>query len=251
MVRVRFDRHIGNPAEAGLGRGAVAGRVTHHQVRAEAGERTVKGLMLEADILDDVGVIRILPIQQAGLQLGQQGFDLIWPDTALSFSPAHVEIDTVQANGIGLCRAPVHAAQVAPAVLQAEILVIRQPAVQMDLFARIAKAVVGEDQVAVFAAPRLHLGADGAHEFVQQLIPAVDDIHTVMEEHVLDAVEIVEDAGQHALTKVGHQVAEDADALVENHGTQTDELVVADAVFLQGGRILRPAQGQVWADVLP
>ena len=72
-----------------------------------------------------------------------------------------------------------------------------------------------------------------------------------MIEHVLDAVEVVEDAGQHAFLELIEQVEKNLHPPVEDGIAQCKELLVGDATLFESRRILRPAQRQVRADLRP
>ncbi len=92
---------------------------------------------------------------------------------------------------------------------------------------------------------------DAADQLVQVFVPLLDNVHPVAEEHVLDAVEGVEDAGQDALVEAvdlvhEHVLAQPVDVLA-----QGQELLVVDAAVFEGGGVLRPADGREGAAIFP
>ena len=78
-----------------------------------------------------------------------------------------------------------------------------------------------------------------------------DDVHAVAQEHVLHAVEAVEDARQHAFLEPIQPAEEDALPRLEDRIAQAEELLVGDAAVFQRVGVLRPAQRQEWPGVLP
>ena len=108
--------------------------------------------------------------------------------------------------------------------------------------------MVGKDEQVVLAVQaRLHLADEG----IQFPVPGFGDVEAVVIEHVLDTVEIVEDARQHAFLEFTEQVEEDLFTAFEDGIAQGEELIVSDAVLLQPGRVLWPAQREVGTDLLP
>ena len=86
---------------------------------------------------------------------------------------------------------------------------------------------------------------------VATLVPRFDEVGTLRPQHVLNAVEAVEDDAQHALAVVIQMVPEDALTRLENIFTQGQELRVVEPVFFEGGGVLRPAQRKVAAGSVP
>jgi hypothetical protein len=55
-----------------------------------------------------------------------------------------------------------------------------------------------------------------ADECVETPVPIVNNVLAVVEVHMLHAIKIVEDAGEHTLPETVHQRVKDLDALAEN-----------------------------------
>ena len=66
----------------------------------------------------------------------------------------------------------------------------------------------------------------------------------VAPEHVLDAVQRIEDRGQQAFLEGCQLVHQQVVAPLENEIAQGQELLIVDAAVFQAGSVLRPAQGQ-------
>jgi hypothetical protein len=79
----------------------------------------------------------------------------------------------------------------------------------------------------------------------------MNHIRTVMEEHMLHAVKVIEDRGKHAFTEFVHQTIQDLDASIKNGLAQVKKLIVGDTAIFQAGRILRPAQRKIRTDLFP
>ena len=133
-------------------------------------------------------------------------------------------------------------------ILENQPAIFRQPAIEMYFELEGAETVVGHHEQAMLSIePRRHL----ADERVEFFVPGFGHVEAVVIEHVLDAVEVVENARQHAFLKLSEQVEKDSLATLEDQVAQRDELVVTDAIFLESRRVLRPAEGQVRANVFP
>src|SRR4249920_3826882 len=79
----------------------------------------------------------------------------------------------------------------------------------------------------------------------------MDNILSVMEEHMLHAVEVVENTGQYTFAEIVHEIVKDLDPSFEDHLAQVKELLVGDALLFETRGILRPTQRQVGTDILP
>ncbi len=256
MVAVRLQRRGFPFAQAGLGRAAETGGVADDQIGAIADQRAVEGLVLAPDVADDRAAVVVAPLQQLVAHAVGDGLLLIGRDAALPLAPGQVQVDAVQANGVGLGARPVshhHAALATGGRDGGHVAVVHQPAVEVGLGVELRKAVVGEDddlglveQIALAQAL-----FDAADQLVQVFVPLVDEIGPVAEEHMLDAVERVEDAGQHALVKAVDLVHEHVFAQPVDVLAQGQELLVVDAAVLEGGGVLRPADGREGAAIFP
>src|SRR5919108_4581285 len=76
MICIGFQGTGRELAQSRFGGGTVSRRVTHHQVWPETGIRTRKDFMLEANLLDDRSLIRVLPIQELTFNLIKQSLYL-------------------------------------------------------------------------------------------------------------------------------------------------------------------------------
>ncbi len=130
-------------------------------------------------------------------------------------------------------------------------MIINQPAIEMDFIFVGGKPVIRQDKVIIFARPVAHPLVDLTYKGIEFLIPDLRHVETVMIEHVLNAVEVIENTGEHAFLEAIQQMKKDLFAPLEDQVTQGKELVVADTAIFQPGGILGPAQGKVGTDLLP
>ena len=97
----------------------------------------------------------------------------------------------------------------------------------------------------------IHFFDDASRQGVEFEIPGFDHIGAILPEHMLDAIERIEHTGQHTFfvsIQLGH---ENPFALVVDAITQIQELGIINKALFQCSGILRPAQGQKSALVLP
>src|SRR5688500_16226838 len=121
----------------------------------------------------------------------------------------------------------------------------------MHLFSEITKAMIRHDQIAVFATPGCNLVIYITHKLVESFVPILNNIHSVVKEHMLNPVKVIKYAGKDTFTKFIHQIVKYLNPAFEDHFTQVKKLLIADTAFFQPGRILRPAKSQIGADFFP
>src|SRR3990170_559120 len=121
----------------------------------------------------------------------------------------------------------------------------------MHFIPEITKAVVGQDQIAIFATPGFKPAVHVTYKPVESFVPILHNIHSVVEEHVLDPVKIIEYAGKDTFAKINHQIVKYLNTAFEYLLAQIQELVIADAALFQSSRILGPTQRQVRTHFLP
>ena len=128
---------------------------------------------------------------------------------------------------------------------------LKQPAIQMDFVSKIREAVIRKNQITIFAGPFLDLSTDLPYEAIEPLIPILDNVHSIVEEHMLHPIEVIENAGKHAFMKIIHQVLKDLNATIENGLAQIQELIIINATVFEAGSILGPTQGEIGTHFLP
>src|SRR5690349_10039745 len=101
----------------------------------------------------------------------------------------------------------------------------KQPAVQMYFFSIFGESVVRKNQITIFARPAFDLSADIPDKAVQSPIPVLHHVHTIMKEHVLDAIKVIEDAGQHAFAKFIHQTVQNLNAPLKDFLTKIKKMI--------------------------
>src|SRR5215210_4485948 len=93
---------------------------------------------------------------------------------------------------------------------------------------KVREAVIRQNEIAVHAIPLLHTRIDLANKLIKPLIPALHNVHSIVKEHMLYAVQVIEDRGKHTLAEIIHQVIKDLDTAIENGCTQRQKLIVSD-----------------------
>ena len=121
----------------------------------------------------------------------------------------------------------------------------------MDFVSKVREPVVRQNQETIFAAPLVHSSGDVAYETVKSPVPIIDHIPPVMEEHMLDTIQVVEDAAQYAFTEIVHQIVKDLNPTLKNRLAKIEELLVRDTPVLQPSCILGPAQREIRSHILP
>src|SRR6476620_9276550 len=121
----------------------------------------------------------------------------------------------------------------------------------MYFFSILGEAVVRQDQITVFAGPFFDARADLPDKAIQSPIPLLHYVHSIVKEHVLDAIKVIENTGKHTLTKLIHQTIQNLNSSLKNLLTQIQELIIRDAAFFQPGCILRPTKREIRTNLLP
>src|SRR5690349_23005427 len=136
-------------------------------------------------------------------------------------------------------------------VLQGKIHIVDQPAVEMHFLPKMGEPMIGQYQIPILARPSLDTSTDIANELVEPPVPILYNIHSVMKEHMLDAIQVIEDRGKHALPEIIHQVVENLDPSFEDGLAEIKELIISNATILQPGRILGPAEREIRPHIFP
>ena len=126
--------------------------ISNNEVRGILKIRTAVNLICPKDIRDDLtAVIGVTNIRQASDQFALEFFCITsWLNGSVDFAAGEIEIKSVDPQSVRSCVRPIDVEQVAvcsalAGVLRADIAVVQQPRIQIELPAKRREAVVRHD----------------------------------------------------------------------------------------------------------